>query len=263
MKKITNLFIVLKLKTRALSLGVLLGSSSLMSAQTVVDIVVNSEDHTTLEAAVLAAGLEGTLSGEGPFTVFAPTDAAFAALPAGTVEALLEDIPALTAILTYHVVGAQALSTDLSDGLEITTVNGKKITVHIDESGVSINGVAMVIAADVMADNGVVHVIDAVLIPDNSTSVRDELVNAPSGLSIQPNPASSQIEIVFSLESRQAVNVEIFNLAGQLIQSKAYGVLQTGSNRVVADVSALNNGIYMLVVKAGSHRTVTKLQVRR
>ena len=97
-------------------------------AQTVVDIIVNSPDHTTLEAAVIAAGLDGTLSGPGPFTVFAPTDAAFNALPAGTVQALLADIPALTDILTYHVVGATALSTSLSTGQRIVTVQGEKIT---------------------------------------------------------------------------------------------------------------------------------------
>jgi len=131
---------------------------------TVVDIVVNSADHTTLEAAVVAAGLVETLQGEGPFTVFAPTDAAFAALPEGTIDALLADIPALTDILTYHVVGGKAMSTDLSDGQMIATVNGKEIEVTINEEGVFINN-AKVTVADIEADNGVVHVIDAVLLP--------------------------------------------------------------------------------------------------
>ena len=85
-------------------------------SQTVVDIVVESEDHTTLETAVVAAGLVETLSGEGPFTVFAPTDSAFANLPEGTLDAVLADNDLLTSILTYHVVGSTALSTDLSDG---------------------------------------------------------------------------------------------------------------------------------------------------
>ena len=86
-------------------------------AQTVVDIIVNSPDHNTLETAVIAADLAGTLSGDGPFTVFAPTDDAFAALPTGTVEALLEDPSGqLTDILLYHAVAGTALSTDLSDG---------------------------------------------------------------------------------------------------------------------------------------------------
>jgi uncharacterized surface protein with fasciclin (FAS1) repeats len=130
----------------------------------VVDIIVNSPDHNTLEAAVVAAGLAGTLSGTGPFTVFAPTDAAFAALPAGTVDALLADpTGALTQILLYHVVGASALSTDLSDGQVIATLNGADVTVTIN-GGVFINN-AQVIVADIIADNGVVHVIDAVLLP--------------------------------------------------------------------------------------------------
>ena len=135
------------------------------AANTVVDVVVNSENHNTLEAAVVAAGLVETLSGEGPFTVFAPTDAAFAALPEGTVETLLEDPTGdLTDILLYHVVGAKALSTDLSPDQSITTVNGADVTVTINDEGVFINE-AKVTVADLEADNGVVHVIDAVLLP--------------------------------------------------------------------------------------------------
>lgn len=131
---------------------------------TVVDVIVNSEDHTTLETAVVAADLVATLSGEGPFTVFAPTDLAFANLPEGTLEAVLADIDLLTSILIYHVVGSTALSTDLSDGLTVTTLNGADVTVSITEEGVFIND-AMVTVADIPADNGVVHVIDAVLLP--------------------------------------------------------------------------------------------------
>jgi uncharacterized surface protein with fasciclin (FAS1) repeats len=132
---------------------------------TVAEIITGSPDHETLTAAVVAAGLVETLEGEGPFTVFAPTDAAFAALPDGTVESLLEDPSgALTDILLYHVVGARALSSDLSDGQEIETVFGDTITVTINNDGVFING-AQVTVADLEAENGVVHVIDAVLIP--------------------------------------------------------------------------------------------------
>jgi uncharacterized surface protein with fasciclin (FAS1) repeats len=133
-------------------------------SNTVVDIIVNSDDHTTLETAVVAAGLVETLSGEGPFTVFAPTDAAFAALPAGTLDAVLADIDLLTAILTYHVVGGTALSTDLADGQVVTTLNGADVTVTITADGVFVND-AQVVLADLLADNGVVHVIDAVLLP--------------------------------------------------------------------------------------------------
>jgi uncharacterized surface protein with fasciclin (FAS1) repeats len=152
---------------------------------TVVDIVVDSPDHTTLEAAVVAAGLVETLQGDGPFTVFAPTDAAFAALPEGTVEALLNDIPALTDILTYHVVGAKAMSTDLSDGQKIITVQGKKVTVTINENGVFIDN-AKVTVVDIEADNGVVHVIDAVLIPSTlPATVVDIIVDSPDHTTLE------------------------------------------------------------------------------
>ncbi len=147
------------------------------SQTTVVDVVVDSEDHNTLEAAVVAAGLTETLSGEGPFTVFAPTDSAFAALPEGLVETLLADPTGdLTDILLYHVLSGQVLSTDLMDGMTATTLNGKDITVTINDEGVFIND-AQVTVADITTDNGVVHVIDAVLIPPTVTVV-DVIVNS-------------------------------------------------------------------------------------
>jgi uncharacterized surface protein with fasciclin (FAS1) repeats len=133
---------------------------------TVVDIAVGSPDHTTLVAAVAAAGLVGTLSGDGPFTVFAPTNAAFGALPEGTVESLLleNNKDQLTAVLTYHVVAGNVLSGDLSDGQVVTTLQGQELTVSIKEGKVMINN-ATVVAADLSGSNGVVHVIDAVLLP--------------------------------------------------------------------------------------------------
>ncbi|MDB4694247.1 fasciclin domain-containing protein [Flavobacteriales bacterium] len=139
----------------------------LTQSNTVVDIIVNSEVHTVLEDAVVAAGLVDALNGEGPFTVFAPTDDAFTALLAAlgfTAEELLA-YPGLTDVLLYHVVGAQALSTDLSDGQEITTLLDEDVQVTITADGVFINQ-AQVIVADLEADNGVVHVIDAVLVPE-------------------------------------------------------------------------------------------------
>jgi len=156
------------MKIRILLLILVLSCIRMVNAQTVFDIIANSPNHTTLEAAIRAAGLEGTLSGDGPLTVFAPTDDAFAALPAGTVDALLNDIPALTSILTYHAVGATALSTDLTDGQTITTVNGKDVTITINTGGVFVND-AQVSTPDLVADNGVVHVIDAVLLPPTVT----------------------------------------------------------------------------------------------
>lgn len=129
----------------------------------IVDTAVEAGTFETLVAAVSAAGLVDTLKGDGPFTVFAPTDEAFAALPEGTVEALLEDIPTLTAILTYHVVPGKVMSTDLSDGMTATTVQGGDLTVDLSD-GVKIND-ASVVAADVETSNGVIHVINQVILP--------------------------------------------------------------------------------------------------
>jgi uncharacterized surface protein with fasciclin (FAS1) repeats len=133
------------------------------AADDIVDIAAGAGTFTTLVAAVEAAGLAETLKGDGPFTVFAPTDEAFAALPEGTVEALLQDIPTLTAILTYHVVPGKVMSTDLSDGMTAATVNGQEVTIGVGDS-VTVNG-ATVTQADIEASNGVIHVIDAVILP--------------------------------------------------------------------------------------------------
>ena len=132
----------------------------------IVDTAVEAGTFNTLVAAVTAAGLVDTLKGEGPFTVFAPTDDAFAALPEGTVDALLNDIPTLTSILTYHVVAGKVMSTDLSDGMTAGTVNGADITISTMD-GVKVNG-ASVTAADIETSNGVIHVIDAVILPPES-----------------------------------------------------------------------------------------------
>ncbi len=132
----------------------------------IVSLAVENDNLTTLVAAIKAAGLVETLQGDGPFTVFAPTNEAFAALPEGTLESLLkpENKDQLVAILTYHVVGAEVQSADLKDGQNAATVNGANVTVDKSKKGVKIND-ASVIAADVQASNGVVHVIDKVILP--------------------------------------------------------------------------------------------------
>jgi len=129
---------------------------------TIVDVAVAADDFTTLVAAVEAAGLVETLSGEGPFTVFAPTDEAFAALPEGVLDELLADPDALAAILTYHVVPGELLAADVLAADELVTVNGAPAA--IDADAVTIEG-ANIIATDIMASNGVIHVIDAVILP--------------------------------------------------------------------------------------------------
>jgi uncharacterized surface protein with fasciclin (FAS1) repeats len=140
------------------------GSCTYSTTNSIYDIVSNSVDHTTLKVAIDACGLDGVLSDPNSLTLFAPTDAAFDLLPTGTVTALLADIPQLTDILKHHVVGASVLSSALSNGQVVTTLLGTDVTVTINSMGVYIDN-AMVTVADITADNGVVHVIDAVLIP--------------------------------------------------------------------------------------------------
>jgi uncharacterized surface protein with fasciclin (FAS1) repeats len=131
----------------------------------IVELAVETESLSTLVTAVKAAGLVETLSGEGPFTVFAPTNEAFADLPEGTLATLLkpENKDQLVSVLTYHVVAASVMSTDLSDGQTAETVQGEEVTVDLSD-GAMING-AKVTAADIKASNGVVHVIDKVILP--------------------------------------------------------------------------------------------------
>ncbi len=151
----------LKFAIAGASLAVM--SSTAMAAGTIVDVAASNGSFNTLVAAVKAAGLADTLSGKGPFTVFAPTDAAFAKLPVGTVDALLKDVPKLKAILTYHVVAGSVKAKDVKTGM-VKTVNGQSINVVAAASGVTVND-AKVTAVDVAASNGVIHVIDTVLMP--------------------------------------------------------------------------------------------------
>jgi uncharacterized surface protein with fasciclin (FAS1) repeats len=169
---------VLSLASVAAMADVMVGGAAMLPSKDIIDNAVNSKDHTTLVAAVQAAGLVDTLKSAGPFTVFAPTNAAFAALPAGTVETLLkpENKPTLSKILTYHVVAgkfdAAAVSKMIMDGkgsAMIKTVSGGTLTAKsaggkvmlTDEKG----GTATVTIADVYQSNGVIHVIDKVLLP--------------------------------------------------------------------------------------------------
>jgi uncharacterized surface protein with fasciclin (FAS1) repeats len=132
----------------------------------IVQVAIDAGSFNTLVAAVEAAGLVETLSGPGPFTVFAPTDAAFAKLPAGTIDALLLDKDKLTSILTYHVVSGKVMAADLvkSNGATPKTVNGLPLDIVVRGDKVYVNG-TQVVTADVQASNGVIHIIDAVLLP--------------------------------------------------------------------------------------------------
>jgi len=139
----------------------------------IVDVAVGNEDFSTLVAALTAAGLVDTLSGEGPFTVFAPTNAAFDALPEGTLDSLLleENVDALSGILTYHAVAANALSSSLVTG-DVETLNGATVAVTVDD-GVMVND-STVKVADIVTSNGIIHVIDAVLLPPSDNAAPEE-----------------------------------------------------------------------------------------
>ena len=173
-----SLAVVMSAVSVASMAQVMVGGAPMLASKDIIDNAVNSKDHTTLVAAVKAAGLVDTLKGPGPFTVFAPTNAAFAALPAGTVDTLLkpENKATLTKVLTYHVVAgkwdAAAISKMIADGkgmATIKTVSGGTLTAKASGLGVTVTdeqgGVANVTIADVYQSNGVIHVVDKVLLP--------------------------------------------------------------------------------------------------
>jgi uncharacterized surface protein with fasciclin (FAS1) repeats len=149
--------------TQAFAAATFALGASLAQAADIVDTAVAAGKFNTLVKAVKAAGLADTLKGDGPFTVFAPTDEAFAKLPAGTVESLLNDKEKLAQILTYHVVPGRVMSSDVTTGA-VPTVQGQSLNVVVDKGAVKVNQ-AHVVQADVTASNGVIHVIDSVVLP--------------------------------------------------------------------------------------------------
>lgn len=159
------------------TLALALGLSSLSFAgekADIVDTAVSAGGFTTLVKAVQAAGLVDTLKGEGPFTVFAPTDEAFAKLPAGTLESLLkpENKDKLAAILTYHVVAGKVGAADVAKLDNAKTVNGQSVTIETSKNGVTVDG-AHVVKTDIWTSNGVIHVIDAVILPSGNAKTSE------------------------------------------------------------------------------------------
>lgn len=139
-------------------------TSATIEVKSILETAKSAEKFTTLITAIKAAGLTEALNGEGPFTVFAPTDEAFAKLPKGTVEALLNDKEKLTAILTYHVVDGFVKANDVVGLDKATTLNGKTVSIKVENEKVMV-GNAMVVATDILCSNGVIHIIDTVLLP--------------------------------------------------------------------------------------------------
>ncbi|OUU15283.1 MAG: hypothetical protein CBC05_10660 [Crocinitomicaceae bacterium TMED45] len=216
---------------------------------TVVDVIVNSEDHTLLEAAVIEAGLVEVLSSEGPFTVFAPTDSAITVLVAAleiTAEDLLA-LPNLSEILKYHVVAGAAMSGDLTDGQEIETLLGSNVTVTINAEGVFIND-AQVTVADIEADNGVVHVIDAVLLPPTPDGINE----ATATWSVMPNPAK---DVVTLTGVNPSATLALLDMTGRTVREFAQGT-------TVLTVGDLTPGTYMLTVNDGRNLELKKIMVQ-
>jgi len=159
----------LMLATTAVPAQTLAAKAEKKTDKTIVDVAIANGSFKTLVAALKAADLVGALQGSGPFTVFAPTDAAFAKLPAGTVDALLKDPVKLGAILKYHVISGRVMAADVvkANGAKPTTLNGAPLDITVKGGKVYVNG-AQVTTADVAASNGVIHVIDAVVLPPSA-----------------------------------------------------------------------------------------------
>ena len=199
------------LVSATLLVGICMGASNSMDAspggKNIVDTAVAAGDFQTLVAALQAAGLEDTLKGDGPFTVFAPNDAAFAKIPKDQLNALMANKTQLTALLTYHVVPGKVMSANLKNGMMIKTVPGENLIISLANGGVMVND-AKVVQADIVSTNGVIHAIDTVLIPmvvakasnlnlsksninrikTNSTDTTKEIAVSDSGVVSKPAP---------------------------------------------------------------------------
>jgi uncharacterized surface protein with fasciclin (FAS1) repeats len=186
-----------------------------VAGPTIVDVAISAGSFTTLVAAVQAAGLVETLQGAGPFTVFAPTDEAFAKLPAGTVEALLADPAALANVLTYHVLPGKVMAAQVSDGLTARTVQGSSVTFSIVDGVVKIND-AVISATDIETSNGVIHVIDSVILPPAGAPAAPAPAPAATGLLSPTDGAtiSGTVEVKANFPGSPYVRWDLFILPG-------------------------------------------------
>jgi uncharacterized surface protein with fasciclin (FAS1) repeats len=206
-----NVALYALLVSAALFVGVCMGASNSMDrspgGKNIVDTAIAAGNFKTLVTALQAAGLADTLKGDGPFTVFAPTDEAFAKIPKDQLNALMANKTLLIALLTYHVVPGKVMSTDLKNGMTIKTVPGENLIISLDNGGVMVND-AKVVQADIVSTNGVIHAIDTVLIPmvvaktsnlnlsksninrikTNSTDTSKEIAVSDSGVVSRPAP---------------------------------------------------------------------------
>lgn len=226
---------------------------------TVYDVVANSPDHTTLKTAIDAAGLDETLSSPGTYTLFAPTDAAFAAVDPAVLNSLLADPEGLlTDVLLYHVVGSIALSSNLTSG-PVPTLYGEDVNVTVDGSSVMVNN-AMVTVADIVTVNGVVHVINAVLVP---TTLSVDQISSLNAMSLYPNPSVDQFSISLDMAQSENVSIDLMDITGKIVYSKNLGKLSSGQNIENIDVTNLESGLYMANITIGNKNIATKVFVSK
>jgi uncharacterized surface protein with fasciclin (FAS1) repeats len=204
-------------------------TASAATGKTIVDIAVSDKRFTTLVAALSAAGLVDTLNSAGPFTVFAPTNDAFAKLPAGTVEALLADKAALTNILLYHVAAGSVPASTVVTLESATTVQGSKVFISVRGGKVFLNGTVQVIITDIKASNGIIHVIDTVLLPP--VALNNNLYVVVRDTPVFSSPARSEIGL--TIKACKTV------IAGQIWQDSVHVAVQGGWLRLedLADVA--------------------------
>lgn len=220
-------------------------------------VIMENDTLTTLTTAIEAAGLGSALSMEGGYTVFAPSDAAFDALPEGDLEALLDDPEGdLTTALTYHVVAGTYYSGDLEDGMTLTTMQGEDLEVTMRNDSIFVDGVA-ISGPNMIADNGVVHVIDGVLLPGALTSTRAEPAFAKE-VSIAPNPATSFFTVNLPMTITNSAVLTLRDLSGRVVATQ-----RATSDRQRLDVGNLANGTYLLEVRADAGTIQRKVMVQR
>lgn len=215
---------------------------------TVFDIIQESPDHTLLTTALIAAGLDEVLGGAGPFTVFAPADEAFEALPDGLLEELLENPALLSSLLLYHIASGNLLEADLTDGREIVTLsNGEIITISFENGGIFVND-AQITVTDITADNGVVHVISSVLDPETVSVSRRHITH---DLEFFPNPAREEL-FIRSSDDETGSLYEILDLNGRVLRT---GNITYGQ---AIPLNSLSAGYYLLTVRSEKNVRVGK-----
>ena len=223
---------------------------------TVTDYVVDTDTLSTLETAVVAAGLDSALATNGPFTLFAPSNDAFAALDADSLQMLLDDpMGNLSTILRYHVVPGMYYSDDLMDGMTLMTLQGEMLEVSIMNDTVMVDGV-MITMPDMMVENGIVHVINGVLLPYGSTGTQEPAYARE--VSIFPNPTSSQLFVELPASILNDATLTLRDLSGRTVASR-----RATNDREPIEVGGLSAGVYLLEIRATAGTIQRKVMVQR